>query len=284
MVRSIFAFIISLFLFLTVIVANFFQMLSVVCKPFSTKLFKRVNREIANAWWGLCESMARLTYGIEIVITGDELPVKENGIVILNHQVMTDIPVIFSLAKQKGRLGDLKWFVKDVIKYFPGVGWGMLFLDCLFIKRDWLADKDYIKQTFDKFHRYNIPIWLMCFVEGTRFTPEKAKRSHDYAQKIGMKPFNHLLIPRTKGFVASVQSLRNHCSAVYDFTIGYEQSPPPTLWQWIRGEARRVHLHVRRFDIKSLPQTDEAISQWLMDCFRQKDDLLKYFDIKTSFN
>ena len=62
---------------------------------------------------------------------------------------MADITFLMDFAYRKGRLGDMKWMVKDIIKYVPGVGWGMLFLDCIFVKRDWTTDKESIRKTFD---------------------------------------------------------------------------------------------------------------------------------------
>ena len=87
-------------------------------------------------------------YEIRIVFTGSRLPMKENCIVISNHQQITDIPVLMALAWRKGRLGDLKWFVKDIIKYIPGPGWGMQFLGCVFVKRSWADDRASIEETF----------------------------------------------------------------------------------------------------------------------------------------
>ena len=189
---------------------------------------------------------------------------------------MADITVTFSFARAKGRVGDLKWFVKDVLKYVPGVGWGMLFLDCPFIKRDWTADKDYIHNVFRNILDYDVPIWLMTFAEGTRVRPEKISRSREYAEKQGRTPLEHVLIPRTKGFVASVQALRGHVDAVYDLTIGYVGGVP-TLWQWTKGYVRKVHLDVRRYAINELPENEEALSDWLIKRFEEKDRLLDSF-------
>jgi len=201
---------------------------------------------------------------------------RENSIVVLNHQRMTDIPIVLAIAKQKGSIGDLKWFVKDILKYVPGVGWGMLFLDCFFIKRNWTADQEHIHRVFDNILSHSIPLWLVAFVEGTRFTPEKAKKNRTYAETIGMPPPRHVLIPRTKGFVASFQSLGEHIDAVYDLTIGYTNTAP-TLWQWVKGEVKSVHLHIRRFPAKELPSNDEDLSNWLINLFSEKDELLEGF-------
>lgn len=271
-----------LFLGPTLLLANGLQMLSLVIRPFSFKIFRRANSAIAGSWWGLCVHAGEFFYGIKIIVSGDEIPRNENSVVVLNHQSMTDITVLLAYAKSKGRLGDLKWFVKDIIKYFPGVGWGMLFLNCLFIKRNWTEDKKYIHNMFEKILRHSIPLWLVSFVEGTRVRPSKLAQSQKYAQENGLPLLKHLLLPRTKGFVASVQALRPHLQAVYDITVGYVQEVP-TLWQWVCGDVRKVFVHVQRFPIQTLPQKDPDLSQWLMKLFVTKDNLLDQFYKKGSF-
>lgn len=266
----------SAFLFSTLIGFNLLQTATLVIKIFSPKAFRRINQRMARIWWGWCALGAEKAYGTRWIMSGDDVPPKENAIVVLNHQEMADITVVFSFARAKGRVGDLKWFVKDVLKYVPGIGWGMLFLDCPFIKRNWTADKDYIHRVFRNILKNDVPLWLMTFAEGTRVRPEKIARSQAYAQEQGMTPLKHVLIPRTKGFVASVQALRGHVDAVYDLTIGYVDGVP-TLWQWIKGYVRKVHMNVRRYAIDRMPEDGEGLSKWLIQRFEEKDRLLDYY-------
>jgi 1-acyl-sn-glycerol-3-phosphate acyltransferase len=272
----------SAFLFSTLIAFNVLQTASLAIKIFSPKAFRRINQQMARIWWGWCALGAEKGYGTTLIMSGDDVPMRENAIVVLNHQEMADITVIFSFARAKGRVGDLKWFVKDILKYVPGVGWGMLFLDCPFIKRDWTADKDYIHGVFKNLLKYDVPLWLMTFAEGTRVRPEKIVRSQEYAEKQGLPRLKHVLIPRTKGFVASVQSLRGHVDAVYDLTIGYVGGVP-TLWQWIKGYVRKVHLDVRRYAIDAMPEDGNALSTWLIERYQEKDLLLDYYYQNSAF-
>jgi len=274
--------IIFILLFSSLIAFNLLQTLSLVIKPFSQTAFRRANRFMANIWWGWCAQVAEKVHGTRLILTGDDLPMRENAIVILNHQEMADITVIFSLARMKDRVGDLKWFVKDVLKHVPGVGWGMLFLDCLFIKRNWTEDRDYIHKVFENILKYDVPLWLMTFVEGTRVRPAKLERSQEYARKQGLPPLQHVLTPRTKGFVASVQNLRGHIGAVYDVTIGYEEGVP-TLWQWIKGYVRRVHVDARRFPAGDLPEDSEALAAWVLKRYEEKDRKLDVYYKQGSF-
>ncbi|MEW6443005.1 MAG: lysophospholipid acyltransferase family protein [bacterium] len=269
-------------LFSTLIVFNVLQTATLLVKPFSQKAFRRLNRGMARLWWGWCALGAEKIYHVRFVMSGDDVPPEENAIVVLNHQDMADITVMFSFARAKRRVGDLKWFVKDVIKYVPGVGWGMLFLDCLYIKRDWTEDRNLIRKVFEKILKYDVPIWLMLFAEGTRLRPQKLEQSRRYALGQGRAPLRHVLFPRTKGFAATVISLRGHLDAVYDVTIGYPQGVP-TLWQWIRGYAREVHVHVRRFGMDRMPGREEDLSEWLVQRFEEKDVLLDGFYRTGSF-
>jgi 1-acyl-sn-glycerol-3-phosphate acyltransferase len=266
----------SFFLLSSLIIINGLQTLSLLLRLFSPKAFRTCNRFAANTWWGWLTLWVEKIYGVRFIITGDAIPMRENTVAICNHQSMVDIPVILAYAKRKDRLGDLKWFVKDVLKYMPGVGWGMLFLDCLFIKRNWTEDKDHIHQVFDKFMKHKIPIWAVTFAEGTRITPAKLISSQAYAEKSGLPVLNHLLVPRTKGFVATTQALRTHLNAIYDLTIGYIDGVP-LMKHWAGGLVKKVHLHVRRFPIESLPSHDSLLSDWLMKRYQEKDALLDNF-------
>lgn len=260
---------------LLLLVCNFLQLISALFLPLSRKLVRILNRWIGGGWWWFCDWLAE-RWGINIEISGDELPMKENVLVIANHQAMTDINTLFRLARRQGRIGDLKWFVKDIIKYVPGIGWGMIFLDCVFLKRDWKQDRDRLFKQLSRFEREQIPIWTLSFVEGTRIRPKKLAASIDFARSRGLVPLGHLLLPRTKGFTLTIEALHTHLDAVYDTTIGYIDGVP-TLWQWSRGDVQKVALHVRRFPIGEIPQDEEQLSIWLRERWSEKDALLEHF-------
>lgn len=264
---------VSAFLFSSLLAMNAAQTASLVVRPFSRTSFRKFNRWAAETWWGWCVTSAEVLHDVRQDMSGDDVPPRENALLFANHQQMTDIPFLMAYARTKERLGDLKWFAKDIIKYVPGVGWGMWFLDCPFLKRDWASDRASIEKTFARITEDRLPVWFVTFPEGTRLTEAKADASRRYAEEHGVTPMRHVLIPRTKGFVASIQGLRNHLDAVYDVTIGYERGVP-TLWQYINGLVKRAHMHVRRYPVQALPEDDDALATWLLDRFRAKDALL----------
>jgi len=152
----------------------------------------------------------------------------------------------------------------------------MAFLDCVFVERKWTTDRASIERTFGRIVGERVPIWLVSFVEGTRVTERKIERSRQYAREHDLPELRHLLVPRTKGFVATVEGLRVHLDAVYDVTIGYVGGVP-TLWQYTKGFAHEAHLHVRRFPIASLPEPAEELAEWLVVRFAEKDALLDHY-------
>ncbi len=262
--------------FVSLLLFNVAQTGSLILLPFSRPAFRRLNRWCANTWWGWCVTASQRLNGTDVVTTGDDLPMAENALIIANHQQMPDILALMTLARSKERLGDLKFFVKYALKWVPGLGWGMQFLGCPFLRRDWTTDRELIHCTFNTITEEGIPVWLVTFVEGTRSTPAKIQASARWAVDHGMDPLRHLLTPRSKGFVATVGALRGHLDAIYDVTIGYEGGVP-TLCQLILGCVDRIHIHVQRFAVEDLPSSGTDLRTWLFQRYRTKDDLLESF-------
>lgn len=60
---------------------------------------------------------------------------------------------------------------------------------------------------------------LLLNAEGTRFTPAKHAASQKFAAEHGLPVLKHHLTPRTKGFIASLPSLKAKCPAIYDIQL-----------------------------------------------------------------
>ncbi|MGZ3682802.1 MAG: 1-acyl-sn-glycerol-3-phosphate acyltransferase [Bdellovibrionota bacterium] len=265
---------------LEVLLCNVVQMLSLVLYPFSGAAFRAVNRNVARVWFSSLALFLEYLPGLQFVQTGDALPVKENAFVICNHQSGADIPAVIVLARRCRRTADLKWFVKDVIKWVPGIGWGMLFLDCLFVKRNWNADKDKIVATFERLRRNKVKFWILSFVEGTRLTGPKLARSQKYCHEAGLPVLQHVMSPRTRGFEATLEGLGSLADAVYDVTLAFEGFPTgkiPGFGALVFGPLHRVHIRVDRFPISAIPATREGRVSWVLERFTVKDKRLAEF-------
>lgn len=258
-----------------ILVIHPIQLASLVLRPFSRPAFRRVNRWCARSVWGAWVLLSERLNGIAVVLTGDPPPQRENAIVIANHQSMADIMVLLCVAWRCRRLGHMKFFAKKVVKYVPGPGWGMLFLDCVFVDRDWTRDRSRIEAVFARFRLEHIPVFLVSFLEGTRITPAKLAAAVAHAEARGLPVPRHTLVPRTKGFVAMLQGLDGHVDAVYDLTIGYP-GRTPSLFDAFCGRASVVAVDLRRYPMSALPSADDeaALAAWVHDRYEEKDERL----------
>lgn len=264
-----------LFTFLPMMLLHLLQYPSLLLLPFSRKAYWAYNRTIAYLNWGWWAYGLQHLVGTRIEYSGVDVPHGENAIVIANHQSMADIPIMLCLALRKGRVGDLKWLVKDQLKYVPGVGWGLVLLDAIFLKRRWADDKENVANTFQRYIDMRVPIWLLLFPEGTRSNEKKLKKHMDDPASQRFSQTKFVLPPRSKGFVASVEGLRPLIDAVYDLTIIYPHGLRPTLLQVMRGETDVVRVDVRRYPIASVPVDPKVLGAWLRERYLEKDQIVQ---------
>ena len=252
-------------------IANLIQMVSLVLLPFSRRAFMRFNMGVNQTFCRLVGSVA-IFCGNKLVLTGDQ-PRHENVIAFGNHQSMIDIIMLWRWTAPLGLAGWIRWFAKYELKFVPGLGWGMQFLNTLFVKRDWSKDADSVRATFAKLRESQLPAWLVIFPEGTRLKPDKLKSSQDYARRKGLPVMNRVMIPRGKGFHASLQGMDGIMNAVYDLTFKYE-GDIPGLYSFFTKGGCIVHLHSVRYDITEIPRRERDLNAWLMERFLEKDRIL----------
>jgi hypothetical protein len=130
-------------------------------------------------------------------------------------------------------------------------------------------------------------IGLISFSESTRFTPKKYEETKAWCKENDRPIPKHLLYPRTKGFVTTVQHLRKaeHMKAVYDMTIAYEHHhkfhSAPTIWESLScgdlsgTRGYKFHVDVRRFPLDELPEDDAGLAKWLETRWMEKGEFLE---------
>jgi 1-acyl-sn-glycerol-3-phosphate acyltransferase len=276
------AILVSLLIFAPLLLINALQTLSLLVKPFSKPMFRSMNRNLAHIYWTLLVRLMEKVYRVRIEWHSEDLAPHEDAILIANHQTAVDVMPLFALATHCGRVGDMKFFVKEVFKYIPGPGWGMVFLDCIFLKRRWMADRKRIRTSFERFRSEGIPLWLNIFPEGTRFSEQKVIEAQKTARHYKLPLCEHVLVPYAKAFETSILGLKDRVQAVYDVTIGYPQGIP-SLWQLLCGEVKLIEVHVARYALASLPQDAQGIETWLNERFWEKEQHLRRLQTNGSF-
>lgn len=100
-----------------------------------------------------------------------------------------------------------------------------------------------------------------------------------FAKERGMPILNHHLIPRTKGFTASLPVLKKKCASVMDVQLVFDKNDKvkPTIMSLLRGKSLNAHLYLRRVPMAEVPDDETAAAKWLQDLFVRKDKLQTSF-------
>lgn len=217
-------------------------------------------------------------------MSGDAIPDEESALVISNHLSYSDFYLIHALAKRRGMLGRCRYFAKDSLKYIPVLGWSLLLMNMIMVTRNWMRDQTELYRVFSPIRHLKLPIWLITYVEGTRFTPQKQLLSRQFCESRDKQPLQHVLYPRHKGFFTTVTQFRDsHIKCVYDFTLVYrdargrmQRAPTPVEIHGYGDISKHYtfHVHVRRFKIEDIPKDEESATAWLEARWYEKDEVL----------
>ena len=219
---------------------------------------KILNGIVSN--WIFCNNLnLKITSNIDWDVTGlDTLKRDEWYLVLANHQSWVDILVLQKIFHKK--IPMLKFFLKKELIWVPVLGLAWWALDFPFMKRysreitkkrPELKGKDIeiTRRACKKFK--TVPVSIMKFVEGTRFTTGKHRRQES--------PYNHLLKPKAGGVAFVLAAMGEHLNHVLDITIVYPTGPK-SFWTLLCGKIS--HIKVR---VKSLPLTGEILGDYFED-------------------
>ncbi|KAK9069220.1 hypothetical protein SSX86_013337 [Deinandra increscens subsp. villosa] len=280
---------IGVLFFVSGLIVNLIQaIIFLIIRPFSKSLFRRINRVVAELLWLELVWIVDWWAGVKVNLYTDpetlNMMGKEHALVIANHKSDIDWLIGWVFAQRSGCLGSTLAVMKKSSKFLPVIGWSMWFSEYLFLERKWAKDESTIKAGLQRLEDYPQPFWLALFVEGTRFTKAKLLAAQEYASSTGLPVPRNVLIPRTKGFVTSVSEMRSFAPAIIDMTVAIpKDSTPPTMLRLFKGQSSVIHVRVKRYSMKDLPETEEGIAQWCKDIFVAKDDLLDEHKLADSF-
>lgn len=236
--------------------------------------------------WKWIQTIFQVFNGGKITMSGDSLPEGESAIVIANHVSWTDFYMIQALAIRAGMLGRCRWFAKIELRWVPLLGWGIWAMGMPMVSRKWMKDKTELDRVFNGIVVKKWPTWLISFSEATRFTPKKYEETKVWCKEKNRPIPKHLLYPRTKGFVTTVQHLRKakHMKAVYDITIAYGHHDKfleaPSIWESLScgglsgHRGYKFHVDVKRIPLEDLPGSDTELAKWLEIRWMEKGEYL----------
>jgi len=236
----------------------------------------------ASSWISVNSVIHKLTKSVQWDVSIPEnLSTKEWYMVIANHQSWADILVLQQVFN--GKIPFLKFFLKQQLFWVPVLGLAWWALDFPFMKR---FTKSYIrknphkkgkdfettKKACEKFK--SIPISIMNFTEGTRFTQEKKERQNS--------PYQHLLKPKSGGIGYVLTLMGNEIHKVINVTINYPDDKQHGFWDFLCGKVGRVTVHAELIEIPTEvkgnyiedPENRKKVQKWMNGLWLEKDQYL----------
>ena len=246
-------------------------------------LCRRILDGIAETWISINSFLIGLLTKTEWEMEGFEgLDPRGWYMVVSNHQSWVDIPVLQKAFNRKIPL--LKFFLKQNLIWVPILGLAWWALDFPFMKRygrETLArhpelrgkDMETTRKACEKFR--TIPVSVMNFLEGTRFTDEKHGK--------GSGEYRHLLAPKAGGLAFVLSAMGSQLRSLLDVTIVYSGGRP-TFYQLFAGRIPKVKVMVRQREIPAGmidgdyandAEFRERFQGWVSDLWRIKDRLIE---------
>jgi 1-acyl-sn-glycerol-3-phosphate acyltransferase len=214
------------------------------------RFWSRVQNRMGTAWISFNNWNLSLTNPVRWDIRGcDGLGPGKWYLVIANHRSWVDILVLQKTFNR--RIPFLKFFLKKELFWVPLLGLAWWALDYPFLERSSRADKDLeaIRKAAEKFEL--LPVSVMNFVEGTRFTPEKHKKSRS--------PYAHLLKPKSGGMTLILSAMGESFHSILDVSIAYPQGTP-SMWGFLCGECSDIRVRVH-----PIPVTGDLLGDFATD-------------------
>ncbi|MFH2218621.1 MAG: acyltransferase [Pseudomonadota bacterium] len=223
------------------------------------RLCSRILDRLATNWIGVNRVNQNLFSKVRWDISGvDSLDPDSSYLVIANHQTWVDIMALQRVFYRK--IPFPKFFLKHELIYFPILGQAWWALDFPFMKRytsqflekhPHLRGKDFeiTCRACEKFKE--MPVSIMNFVEGTRFTTQKHRRQQS--------PYKNLLRPRAGGMAYVLGVMGEQLDVVLDVTIVYPDDTP-SFWSFLCGRVKSIRVRVT-----PIPVTGELIGDYMHD-------------------
>jgi len=234
-----------------------------------------------------------------------ELHFPDRVVMIGNHQIYSDWLYFWWAAYTNvpQMHGHIYIILKQSLSYVPIIGWGMRFYGFIFMSRKMATDQPRLAHRLQKLKTVHSgplsgtsgldPMWLLIFPEGTNLSANTRKKSVAWAEKQGIKDFQHVLLPRSTGTFFCLNELKGTVDYVYDCTVAYGGIPRGEYGQdlfslrsmYLQGRPPpSVNMFWRRFAIADMPLDDsEKFDLWLRERWQEKDVLLEHFVQNGSF-
>ncbi|WP_407877709.1 acyltransferase [Francisella sciaenopsi] len=207
-----------------------------------------------------------------------ELDKNGSYLIICNHKSWLDTFVLMMIFHKK--IAFPKFFMKFQVFFIPVLGliaWALEFPAMKRYKKEYLKKHpekkgEDLKKTVEYCKKLSSrPTTIVNFVEGTRYTSQKALKS----------AYKNLLNPKAGGIAVILKSLSDRMVGVLSTTIVYD-NPKQTLWDYMIRKTKKIKVKVDFIPISEVPMGDYFTSEtdkeyfqvWLNKLWQTNDEYI----------
>ena len=254
---------------------------------FVLALVDKVNQAVFYLWVSNNSFLMWLTNRIKWDIKGADIKkIQGSCFIISNHVTWTDIVMLGHIYR--GKIPITKFFLKHSLIYIPILGQACYSLGMPFLRR--YSRNELLKNPKLKMKDINAtrkaclnllehPSSLVNFVEGTRYTPQKAA-----AQK---SPYRHLMPPKAASLAIALGLIGEHIDCMLNTTLIYPGKHEGSIFmQMLCGRLKHVIARVEVIDKETIAahmvgdylhdkQFKHAFTMYLRDLWQRKDEQIE---------
>lgn len=247
----------------------------------------RINQAVFYLWISNNAFLMWLTNRIQWDIQGADIEkIKGSCFIISNHVTWTDIVMLGQIYR--GKIPITKFFLKHSLIYIPILGQACYSLGMPFLRRysrnELLKNPKLKTKDIDATRKacQNLlqhPSTLVNFVEGTRFTPEKAKAQQSQ--------YRHLMPPKAASLAIALGLIGPHIDCLLNTTLVYPGEHKGSIFmEMLCGRLKHVIARVEVMDKETInahmvgdylqdKQFKHTFTIYLRQLWQRKDDLIE---------
>jgi 1-acyl-sn-glycerol-3-phosphate acyltransferase len=237
---------------------------------------------IGETWVGVNKFLVSFYGDLDIEFqVPEEISRDGRYLIFCNHQSGVDILMLQHCLNRRAPFG--RFLLKQQLIWVPVLGLAWWALDMAFLRRysrQQLQKKPHLRgkdlentaRACEKLK--HIPVSMVTFPEGTRFTEEKRQRFNS--------PYEHLLRPRYGGIGQVLYSFDDALDGVIDVTI-YYPGGIPSVWQYASGQVGRICVKIqlrsidegiRGRDMRNDAEAKNLLVSWLAEIWTEKEQFI----------
>lgn len=203
---------------------------------------------------------------------------KSSYLIICNHKSWLDTFILMIAFHKK--VSFPKFFMKFQVFFIPVLGliaWALEFPAMRRYSKEYVSQHPEkkgqdLKKTFEYCKGLSVrPTTIVNFVEGTRYTTEKAKTSG----------YENLLKPKAGGIAVILKSLSDRMTGILNTTIVYDNSDQ-TLWDFMVRKTKKIKVKVDFIPISDVPlgnyfnneEDRQNFQEWLNQLWQNNDNYI----------